>query len=206
MEYKDKLYQAPRSFTTNSIDEAAGIFIPASDISRVKSLYDEGSIELPGPMYNKETGMFYFDLIITRVQERFLEFDKIEPYIGEVFSHTFYGKSPVVHNLQGILLETKNNNAKHYLLSAYINIFKLSQVAKNGIAPVLYFNDTFTTGAFTSLNLTEDSQNSETIMMNADFLVLSSFYYSGESVGAVRSLDLNYSKMTTFGDTSFNNN
>ena len=206
MEYKDKLYHPARSFTTNIIDTAARLFIPASDISKIQSLYDEGAIDLPGPMYNKEEGMFFFDLILTRVHERFLEFEKIEPYIGEVFSHTFYGKSPVIHNLQGILVETKNNNAKHYLLSAYINIFKLSQVAKNGIAPVLYFNDTFTTGAFLSLNLTEDSQNSEAIIFNADFLVLSSFYYSGESVGAVRSLDLNYSKMTTFGDTSFNSN
>lgn len=203
MEYLDKLYHPPKSFTTNSIDTAARLFIPASDVGHLETLYDEGAIELPGQMYNKENGMFYFDLIITRVQEKFLEFDKVESYIGEVFSHTFYGKSPVSHNIQGILLETKNNNAKHYLLSAYTNIFKLSQVAKNGIAPVLYFNDTFTTGAFLSLNLTEDSQNSEAVLFNTDFLVLNSFYYSGESVGIVRSLDLNYSEMTKLGNTTF---
>jgi hypothetical protein len=206
MPYKDKFYHSASSFTTNSIETAARFFIPVSDINRVNTLYDMGTIDLPLSVYDHVSGYFNFDFIINRVQERFLEFDKVVPYVGETFSHTFYGKSPVYHDIQGILLETKDNNAKHNFLTAYINIFKLSQVAKNGVAPVLYFNDTFTTGAFTSLNFSEDSQNSEAISTQISFLVLDSFYYSGESQGAVHQLDVNYSKMTTFGDTTFNPN
>lgn len=153
-----------------------------------------------------ETGEFELDLIITRVTDRFGERNKITPYIGPYFSHTFYGKTPVLLNIEGYAYQTKDNDVKHRLMTAYNSVFKASRVAETGMAPTLFYNDTFITGAFANIVISETSQDENILQFVIDFIVLEASYFSMESKGAVVDFTISYGALTKFNTSTYNPN
>ena len=153
------------------------------------------------------SNVFNLDCIITRITDRFVEFEKLTSYIGPYFSHTFYGKAPVMLNIEGYFFQTKNNDAKHRILWVYNKVFKMSAVAQTGVTPTLAFYDSFITGAFTNLVLSENSQDENLIHFIADFFVLNSSYISlDETMGSFSTLHVDYSSLTRFKSATFKNN
>ena len=199
-----------RSYTTNYHPTAAQLFIRMGSLNKLQSLAARNVIALPQAL-DLNTGLFFFDMVITQVVDRCLEFEKITPYIGNHFSHTFMGKAPVSVGVTGVLLENRQfgSTAQQYstrsdFTLAYGELFRLTRVSRHHIAPTLAFNDAFLTGAFIDLNLAESSADENQIAMSFSFLILEAFYRSPDSQGFTNTLSVNYSDMSRFVDTTFN--
>ena len=197
-EYPDGLYHPKDSYTKDRFENygAARFFYSPQDLPRLRNLFlherlfrvtDEMAFAL-----DRRDGLLSFDIVIHKVTQNHVEFDKIQPFIGDCFSHTFYGTAPTQVSVEATLLETSENNQKKAFMDCYRNLFRLAAVAKNKVAPVLWFQDTFLMGAMLDLTLQESGTNSELIHMNFNYLLLNISYIAPASGAYFAALSIDY--------------
>jgi hypothetical protein len=130
------------------------------------------------------------DLIISDVQMQFIEFDKIVPHIGDTFSHFFYGQQPVVLNVSGHLINTLPNRGKHEFMELYRGVFRLSRVAKTGIAPFLSFVGCNVQGAMINVHINDSGASQDTLAVKFQYLVFLIRFLSEENL-TINSINYN---------------
>lgn len=179
---------AQKEFGSSDDHHIARLMFTEADQERLLDLAGFGSINMVENEFHsvlKQGWMepLRFDLVITRISDKFQEFDKVTPYMGDFFSYTAYGAAPVVLDISGILLDSANNNAKRTFFSWYKEVFRISKVARYKVAPILAFQDAYIKGAFVNLNFMESAQEQNGISVNFGFLVLNAFYYEDATAG-----------------------
>ena len=113
------------------------------------------------------------DLLMTAIVQPYAEYDQIIPYIGDVFSHYFYGANPMILNVSGYLVDTMNNIGKLEMMELYRWLFRISRVAKTGIAPYLTFTGVSAQGAMLNLDINESGSMQDMLEVRFRFLVFS---------------------------------
>ena len=196
----DKMYFPQESYAQNIFQPygTASFFYKSEDFEKLQSLASNYFVVFTSSLVQiiDPQGIFLFDLVISQITESHAEFQKTQPFIGELFSQTFYGSTPMVISVSGYLLETAANNAKQAFLRAYTEFLRIGSVARNKIAPVLQYNDIFLEGAMLDLNIGETGQNSELIKVDFSYMVFTYFQTTmnteGASKGAFGNVAIDY--------------
>lgn len=157
------------SFESQSFHNKAHLFMLSGDVGKVNVTRLSGTTKSL-----VESGTISVDLLIDSITYDMAEFQKLEENIGDNFSHHFYGKSPIVLNVSGKLIDTTHNMGKLELTELYQDVFRLNRVAKLGVAPYLYFTGSMMHGAMLELNLSEDAETQDVITVSFLFLILDS--------------------------------
>ncbi|MCB5270528.1 MAG: D-Ala-D-Ala carboxypeptidase family metallohydrolase [Candidatus Cloacimonetes bacterium] len=111
------------------------------------------------------------DLLITDVTFAYTDHHHLTPYIGDYFSLHYFGKAPLVLNVQGVLLDTSSNLGKENFQSWYRHVLRLSQVALTGVAPHLCFRGYMVQGAMLGLSLSESAEGEGQVAFSFEYLV-----------------------------------
>ena len=112
------------------------------------------------------------DMVTQRVTIPIGEHHKIDQHIGDTFSVHYYGRAPLVVNLQGVLIDSTDSYGKPHLIQLYRDVLRVKAVARSGIAPVVVFPGIAIQGAVTGMTITEDSETQVGILVSINMLVL----------------------------------
>lgn len=111
------------------------------------------------------------DLLITSVNIPLQEHHKSQAHIGNTFGVHFFGKAPLVANINATLIDTTDNFGKEYLIYAYTQKLSHNAVAKTGVMPALNVLGILLYGAVTDLQVDELSESPDTINVSFRMLV-----------------------------------
>ena len=122
--------------------------------------------------------LFIFILIVTPIPSiegsaSFTLYDK--------FFHFFYGKSPLVLRLQGVIFNTSGYKGAPEFSLLYKYLLRLSMVTKTHIVPNIEFRNCIASGAFLSMNKTQTSQEMDHVKFNAEVLTFRLDYTNSEN-------------------------
>jgi len=147
----------------------ARIFYTETDLVVAKTAL--GTTPILSPMTYFTNGYFIVNLLINQVNVTIAEKSVITPQMGDKFSAHFFGKSPSVLQVTGVILNPYNDTHRAGMMSAYQHLFRLKQVALMGVAPKLSFVGCTVPGAMLSLQITEQSTMEGSLLVQFDWLV-----------------------------------
>lgn len=153
---------------TEDFSGMAGFLLTTEDVAALK--YSSVPNELLSTTLTSD-GKVLCDLIVTDVTFAYTDHNRIHPYVGDFFSVHFFGKAPMVLNVQGTLLDTSHNFGKEVMQSWYQHVFRLSKVALTGVAPHLCFRGYMVQGALLGLTMTESVEIQGLVNFSFEFLV-----------------------------------
>lgn len=161
------------SWDTADFEGAAHLFFLGADYERLRSLDILSSYLMQNVVLSDR---IVLNLLITGVNFTYADFDSLDPHIGDTFSHHFFGKSPIQLNVKAQLIDTAEGFGKAEFTELYKKVFRISAVAKNKVAPILSCIGCMAKGAFLNAQITENSNNWETLSVNFEFLVFNMKY------------------------------
>jgi hypothetical protein len=191
---ESKYYRSPLNYIQNEVKGAARIILLEEDYTKLKSL--QTKIRFESQIFDQCMRPDYIDLdfLIQGVSFQYMDFNKLEPHIGDSFSLHFFGKSPITLNISGILLETANNNSKYIFTKLYQEVFRISKVVKYKIVPIIKCLDCAIAGAFLTMQLEENAQAEGVIQVSCSFLVFNLYIFNKDNEGRFNSLNMIYDK------------
>jgi hypothetical protein len=116
---------------------------------------------------------FTGNLWVSQVSANLAEKSLIEPHMSDSASVYFFGKSPTVLSIQGIILHPYDGSHKKAMILAYQNAFRLYTVARSGAVPNLSFTGYLVPGAMLKMDLAESSEIDRALQISFDWLVFS---------------------------------
>jgi hypothetical protein len=116
-------------------------------------------------------GYLIVNLVITDISHSSLEKVKIDPQMGDKFSVHYYGKSPVVLQITGVILNPYDDSHKAGMVSVYRYLLRLSKVVEMQIRPALTYLGNTVTGAMLNMNTSEQAMQEGIINISFDWLV-----------------------------------
>ncbi len=122
-EFVDRGTPASIQLLTDDANTAtSGIRLPDSEIySTLESTLQD--------LVKSESG--YTNFLLTDIQTQFTEKVQITEVFGDTEVAYYFGKSPVVFNLSGILIDSVDNNWFVQFVQAYAHVLRGTQLAKN---------------------------------------------------------------------------
>lgn len=156
------------SWDSADFQGAAHIFFLSSDYEKLKSL------NLLSPHLSEKVVLsdrIILNMLVTGTDFQYADFDTLEAHVGDTFSHHFFGKSPIQINIKAKLCDTAGGFGKAELLELYHKVLRITAVAKYKIPPIFNCIGGMAKGAFLNLQVTENSQNWETLNISFEFLV-----------------------------------
>lgn len=121
----------------------------------------------------KGVSLGYVDFFLTSIQMSLQEKMQVHDTVGDNYVSYFFGQSPPLWGLQGILLNTRQDDwsaAFHILYDAVMRGTRMADLKK---VVHLRFNRSLLTGVFTQLNQTLEASTQTHTMFGASILVKS---------------------------------
>jgi hypothetical protein len=146
-------------------------------------------------------GYFMGNLWVSQVSTSIAEKSLIEPHMKDSASIHFFGKSPAVLSIQGILIHPYDGTHKQAMTLAYQNAFRLYTVARSGAVPNLSFTGYIVPGAMLKMTLAESSEVDRVIQVSFEWLVFKLEVQSllNESTLGVKNTEIGFSGYTGAG-------
>lgn len=171
-----------RQISTGDFEGAASIFLRDSDFEKLKQIHSEYSI-MEGnklPDLFKE-GVLDINLVINNASYNYKDYNQIFPNIGNNFYHFFYGKSPMILNLQGLVFNTEGRKGAPEFSALYKYVLRLTMVARTKIMPFIHFKNCIVGGAFLSMNKIENANILDYINFTSQVLVFRLEYFNNDN-------------------------
>jgi len=194
---------------TTDIRDAAHLFLTSSNYRKFKELLKDRFVCIPTEIENalsSSFGMIELNLLIVKLSETLADYEQISSYIGNTFSAHYFGKSPIILNLEMELLDTTQEvngsesiSAKRLLMWLYHNLFSLQGVANREITPCLQVENTVYYGAFMSMSISEDSSAQCIGHVSARFLVFNRVTTNPSNESGIILSEILYDKATYSG-------
>ena len=124
------------------------------------------------------------DLMVQSVLCNLGDYSKMVGHIGDTFSIHYFGRNPMVVNIQGFLLDSSSNYGKAQLIQLYRDVLRVKAVARSGVAPVLIFPGMIIQGAIAEMSIEETSETQTTLSVSMKMLVIRVLSIAPENTGA----------------------
>ena len=184
-----------RSLSNSDFEGQANIFLTSPDLERLNEVYNSFSI-MEGtnlPSYFDSEGELKIDLVIKKANYSYQDHNQLVPVMGDTFYHFFYGKAPLMLNLQGVVFDLKGNSGVPDFMDVYKYLLRLSMVAKTKIIPKVRFKNTTVIGAFLSLDKAHKSRTYDHANISTKVLVFKMDYENINNEDGPTSLSIDYS-------------
>lgn len=153
-------------------DAMGRLYLINSDIEKAKSYLSRKEERLVvNPFDYFSNGYLITNLLFTSAHIRLAEKSKISAHFGDKFALHYFGKSPLIIQVVGFLLNPHDDSHKAGLVSAYRYLLRLGIVARMGIAPYISFLKYTAKGAMLNLKMSESSALEGVIQVNFDWMV-----------------------------------
>jgi len=116
-------------------------------------------------------GYLITNLLFTSVNFQLAEKSKIAPHFGDQFSLHYFGRSPLMLQVSGFLLNPHDDSHKAGLVSAYRYLLRLQMAAVMGTQPCISFLGYTAKGAMLNLKMSESANQEGIIQVNFDWMV-----------------------------------
>jgi len=182
----------------------ASFFLTRDNYERWNNLQASGTLTVSKTLSSiVNTEEISLPFVVTSVSFRHEEFQKLMPHLGDTFSLYFYGKSPVIMQISGYLLDDLNNNGKSKLVDLYNTLFKISAIARSGIVPSFGFLRSGAAVGGLTMNLSETSSMEDVLQVSMSFIVFDLYFEGGLESGSVSATDINYTSSQLIKETDF---
>lgn len=128
------------------------------------------------------------DLLVNSVTCSFSEHNRIMPYLGDFYNIHFYGRAPLVAQINGTLVDAVGNYNKAYLISLYKNTLRLKAVARSEICPCLIFPGCTLQGPLAGMNIDESSDSPDVLNVSMRMIVMRMLAVSENNAGITKAL------------------
>jgi len=184
MTFDHKAHHA--SLASADFEGAAKLFFTQADMDRLQRIgranpevLDMASMEkaFVGNQVN-------ISLLITEASYSLADSHQINELIGNNFGISYYGRSPMILAVAGVLFDDYRQQNKKLLMALYKNVLRLSQVAAIGAMPNIEFLQCIVQGAFLNLGLSENSSAADQISVNFQMLVFNMYKFDPRNTGS----------------------
>jgi len=174
----------PYTLSTSDFEGSAKFALLEKDVDKIEQMASDKQITLSSKFLETTLRKDFIDidLLFQEVSFEYAERNKIENYLKDYFSIHFKGKQFLILNLQGTLLDYKDNTGKAHLVELYNKLFRISKVAYLGITPAVYFKSVTAQGAMLGMSLNENSSLPDRIHFSTQFLVFNMYFYNRDNL------------------------
>lgn len=176
--YIDNEFTDSQTWATSQYEGSAHFFLMSDDYARFIKTPAYLLRMSPTTMGIITETRINVDLVVNTVVQRFAEYEQVVPYVGDSFSHYFYGASPIILNVSAYLVDTLHSMGKLELMELYRWLFRISRVAKTGIAPYFTYAGFSIHGAMLSMDVSETGALQDILEVRFQFLVFSTRFLS----------------------------
>jgi len=177
MRMKPDIDLLSRSYSSSNYEIEEGdalgrLFLDAGDLVKAKAYVDAQEAPVAvDPFSFLVNGYLITNLLFTAASFQLAEKSKLSPHFGDSFAIHYFGKSPVLLNVTGVLLNPYDDSHKAGLVSTYKYLFRLQAVAAAGTAPCISFLGYTSRGAMINLKLMESAEHTGVIQVSFDWMV-----------------------------------
>lgn len=189
--------------STSDFSGAATLFLTRNNKDLFDDLVSNRKLDIPQQIIDVVNDNLSLDLLVTSISETIADHSQIDSYIGNIFSAHFFGKSPIILDINievldsyGNLLGKAQTATKYHLMWLYSNLFGITGVAKYGVTPGFQVEDTSYYGAFLAINCSESATAENITHVNAKFLVFNRVSTNTNNVSGITSVEILYDEST----------
>lgn len=180
-------YTSTMPWDSSEFPASAHFYFMSDDYEWLLEFDDELGIFSPATRAAITPDRVNVDLVIDNIAFSYAEYDQIEPHVGDTFSHHFYGKRPVVFSVSGTLVDMQHSFGKSVLMELYRWVFRISRVAKTGMAPCLIFNGCLVQGAMLGMNIRETGGMQDILQVQFQYFVFEMYHENLQDVNLASS-------------------
>jgi hypothetical protein len=186
---------------SSDIEQAARLFLTQGNKDLLSELTKDNSAEIPLDVEAAIQGDYLdINLILTAMHKNMADHSQIVSYLGDVFSAHFYGKSPLVLNLNFTILDSWEpgtySTDKYIFMWLFTNLFGITGVARYGVTPCLQVENNTYYIAFLDANVVETSEKERAIKVTTKALVFNYISISSTNDSGINSLKVLYDEAT----------
>jgi len=176
------LFTSIQPWDSPELSGSAHFYLPADGYEWILDLDEHMGIFSDFTREAIKPDRIHLDLVIDTATFAYAEFEQITPHVGDSFSHHFYGKQPVVMNVSGHLVDTRQSIGKAAFMELYRWVFRASRVARTNVVPCLYINGCLFQGAMLGVNTRETGGIQDIVQVQFPFFIFALYYEKLEGV------------------------